>query len=247
MASIHSPRLQPNISFGIIFAFLSTLNLAMLNVFSKKLLSTTFSAISLLNILTKFSLLIFIPFYISSIVLTRGHELVSWNHVTVQLPFILLIDGFMSFSQNVIAFYLLSLCSPLTYSIANCSKRVAIISLSFVFFSVNHLTPVSLSGIIISLIGIFCYNLAKHREKMQQKEETSLSHVTSNDEINNYSHGDSHYSNGRYANGHSHASNNYNALLYPVNSVNGFTQLSNGRSNGSVDYDRHSLGSFYNV
>ena len=250
MASIHSPKLQPNISFGIIFAFLSTLNLAMLNVFSKKLLSTTYSAISLLNILTKFSLLIFIPFYISSIIFTRGHELVSWNHVTVQLPFILLLDGFMSFSQNVIAFYLLSLCSPLTYSIANCSKRVAIISLSFVFFSVNHLTPLSLSGIIISLVGIFCYNLAKHREKMSHQDETNVAHVTSeNGDRNNHNHGDSRYTNDHYyVNGNSHASNgNYNALLYPVNSVNGLAQLQNGRSNGSIDYDRHSLGSFYNV
>lgn len=244
MASIHSPKQQPNLSFGIIFAFLSTLNLALLNVFSKKLLSTTFSAISLLNILTKCSLTIFIPFYISSLVFTHRHELVSWNHLTLQLPFILLLDGFMSFSQNILAFYLLSLCSPLTYSIANCSKRVAIISLSFVFFSVHHLTPISLSGIIISLIGIFCYNLAKHREKQYASNDESSNVTNSNDDYNTNSIGDGDFKS--YHNGH-YNQNSYNPLLHPVNSVNGMqTYNQNGHSNG-IDFDRHSLGSFYNV
>lgn len=245
MASIHSPKQHPNLSFGIIFAFLSTLNLALLNVFSKKLLSTTFSAISLLNILTKFSLLIFVPFYVGSLLFTHRHELVSWNHVTFQLPFILLLDGFMSFSQNILAFYLLSLCSPLTYSIANCSKRVAIISLSFVFFSVHHLTPVSLSGIIISLVGIFCYNLAKHREKqtLSHRDQSSASLV----ENEYHSGGDFKSHNGHHLGDH-HLKNSYNPLLHPVNSVNGFTQInSNGHSPNGIDFDRHSLGSFYNV
>ena len=234
MASIHSPKQQPNLSFGIIFAFLSTLNLALLNVFSKKLLSTTFSAISLLNVLTKCSLLIFVPFYIFSLFFTHRHELVSWNHLTLQLPFILLLDGFMSFSQNILAFYLLSLCSPLTYSIANCSKRVAIISLSFVFFSVHHLTPISLSGIIISLIGIFCYNLAKHREKQLGQSASAANELYSQGDFNSTI-------------GHEDYHNNYNPLLHPVNSVNGIKQIhTNGHANG-IDFDRQSLGSFYNV
>ena len=62
------------------------------------------------------------------------------------------------------------MCSPLTYSIANCSKRVAIICLSFLVFSVQSLTLQSSLGIAISLVGIFCYNLAKHSEKQRTKK-----------------------------------------------------------------------------
>jgi solute carrier family 35 protein E1 len=192
LVSFQSPSRNPHMFLGIVFAFISTLNLALLNVFSKKLLSTTFSAISLLHLLTKFSLLIFVPFYFL-IMFTHRPEMISWSYMTPQLPFILLLDGALSFrsvavhcllnrrfnpdliyllhSQNILAFSLLSMCSPLTYSIANCSKRVAIISLSFVVFSVQNLTLQSMSGIAISLLGIFCYNMAKHREKWKKTPE----------------------------------------------------------------------------
>lgn len=141
------------------------MNLALLNVFSKKLLTTTFSAISLLHLLTKCSLLIFLPFYLLTNVFNHRATGFSTPTISLSLIVLLIMDGIMSFSQNLIAFTLLSMCTPLTYSIANCSKRVAIILISFVFFSTQNVTSVSLFGIFLSLFGIFCYNLAKHAEK----------------------------------------------------------------------------------
>jgi len=211
----YNPSHQSTVlSMGIMFAFLSTLNLALLNVFSKKLLSTTFSAISLLHLLTKVSLIIFVPFYVV-FVLKQGSEINSWSYLTVNLPFLLVLDGVLSFSQNILAFSLLSMCSPLTYSIANCSKRVAIISLSFVFFSIENLTLQSLLGIGISLFGIFAYNVAKHAEKMKQLELPTM-HDSKTKEL--------------YNNGH----------------VNGMNGVKYG-GDTTIDFDRHSLGSFYNV
>lgn len=96
LVSFQSPTRNPHLFMGIVFAFASTLNLALLNVFSKKLLSTTFSAISLLHLLTKFSLLIFVPFYVF-FSMTHRQELISWSYMTPQLPFILLLDGALSF------------------------------------------------------------------------------------------------------------------------------------------------------
>lgn len=159
-------------SWGIIFAFVSTFNLALLNVFSKKLLTTSFSAISLLHLITKISFTIFVPFYFCLSIL-HSPEPLSLSFFTPTLPLILLLDGFMSFSQNILAFTLLSMCSPLTYSIANSSKRVAIISLSFLFFSMNNISTTSIVGIVISLFGILCYNFAKHREKISQNDSKS--------------------------------------------------------------------------
>lgn len=96
LVSFQSPSHNPHLFLGIVFAFASTLNLALLNVFSKKLLSTTFSAISLLHLLTKFSLIIFVPFYVFFSI-THQKELISWSYLTPQLPFILLLDGALSF------------------------------------------------------------------------------------------------------------------------------------------------------
>ena len=216
------------LSLGIIFAFVSTLNLALLNVFSKKLLSTTFSAISLLHLLTKFSLLIFVPFYILFSISHRS-ELISWSYLTVNLPFLLILDGILSFSQNILAFSLLSMCSPLTYSIANCSKRVAIISLSFVFFSTQNLTSQSMLGIGISLFGIFAYNMAKHAEKYSKQSDLPL-HDNSNQ---------SSYQSKVYMNGNGSSSNGFLQTRNGVNGVNGRDEF--------IDFDRHSIGSFYNV
>lgn len=97
----------------------------------------------------------------------------------------------LNYSQNILAFSLLSMCSPLTYSIANCSKRVAIISLSFLVFSVQNINSQSMTGIAISLIGICCYNIAKHKEKSKSTEakgkEQHVPDRTSTDDFDRHS------------------------------------------------------------
>lgn len=221
LVSYHPSNTDNHLTLGILFAFMSTLNLALLNVFSKRLLSTSFSAISLLHLITKMSLVIFVPFYIV-LTVTHSNEKFSWSYVTFSLPFLLILDGIMSFSQNILAFSLLSMCSPLTYSIANCSKRVAIISLSFVFFSIQHLTFQSMLGIGIALFGIFAYNVAKHAEKEHKKVK----------ETSNTSNG--------YDTKSSFIPNGY----HPV-ATNADTQYL--MYNSGNEFDRHSLGSFYNV
>ena len=203
-------------SWGIIFAFVSTFNLALLNVFSKKLLTTSFTAISLLHLITKLSFTIFVPFYICVTIL-HSPEPLSLSFITPMLPLILLLDGFMSFSQNILAFTLLSMCSPLTYSIANCSKRVAIISLSFLFFSMNNISTTSIVGIVISLFGILCYNFAKHHEKKSQNESASYLDQS--------------------------AMNGSSSFMSPSSSSN---SLMNGHSR-QASFDQYSIGSFYNV
>lgn len=220
LASVHSPSADPKFSWGIIFALVSTMNLALLNVFSKKLLTTSFTAISLLHLITKISLMIFVPFYIMISIFYKREVIFLEFSFSLILPLILLLDGFLSFSQNILAFSLLSMCSPLTYSIANCSKRVAIISLSFLFFSIQNITFVSMTGIFISLFGILCYNLAKHQEKNHRAKPTLIS-LDTNDviKINNTS--------GSYSSNNTYAPNDYSY-----------------KSSMSRDY---SFGSFYNV
>ena len=76
----------------------------------------------------------------------------------VLLYFIL--NGFFHFIQNVMAFTILSIVSPVTYSVANTLKRVFVIVVSILWFQ-NEITPSNGLGIIVALIGIFLYNRAR--------------------------------------------------------------------------------------
>jgi len=88
---------------------------------------------------------------------------------TIFMYFIL--NGFFHFVQNAMAFTILSLVSPVTYSVANTLKRVFVIVLSIIWFR----NPVSLTnalGIIIALTGIFLYNRACVIEREKQLKNT---------------------------------------------------------------------------
>lgn len=84
----------------------------------------------------------------------------------------------------------------------------------------NNISNTSLIGIVISLSGILCYNVAKHQEKKSQNEAASKSY---SDQLN-----------GNAMNG---------SYLSPSQSS---TSLSNGHSR-QASFDQYSIGSFYNV
>jgi solute carrier family 35 protein E1 len=52
------------------------------------------------------------------------------DQLTINVLFLLIIDGVLHWLQNILAFTLLKLVAPLTYAVANVTKRVAIISVS---------------------------------------------------------------------------------------------------------------------
>jgi solute carrier family 35 protein E1 len=52
------------------------------------------------------------------------------DQLTVNVLFLLIVDGVLHWLQNILAFTLLKLVAPLTYAVANVTKRVAIISVS---------------------------------------------------------------------------------------------------------------------
>lgn len=171
------------------WALLSTLNLAALNVFSKQLLSSH-SAITLLHLLSKLTLLAIAPLYcVGSLFLHHNqredmaigggdHVIVHMSISWLSLGGLLALDGLMAFGQNLLAFSILARTSSLTYSICNSSKRVAVISLAFVFFPSDstRVSSLALFGILLSLSGVFLYNLSKHLEKDTKKESKPYSY-----------------------------------------------------------------------
>ena len=69
----------------------------------------------------------------------------------------LAMSAFMSFVQSIVSFSLLSLVSPVGYSVANASKRIIVISTSLVFLK-NPVTPYNIMGMAIAISGVALYN-----------------------------------------------------------------------------------------
>ncbi len=67
------------------------------------------------------------------------------NTASTPLTFFFMFNGTVHFGQNIIAFSLLSVASPVTYSIAGLVKRIFVIVLSIIWFG-QRTTPVQAFG-----------------------------------------------------------------------------------------------------
>lgn len=150
---------------GLLFALLSTFVHALNNIYAKKVLKDipNLHHLSLLSILSKFSICFLLPLWIyfdfSSIL---SYE----DSINEEIVGFLILDGFLTFVQNLIAFTILSLVSPLTYSVCNSSKRIAIIIVSLVTLK-NPITVTNILGMSFAVFGVMLYNKAKYNQSVE--------------------------------------------------------------------------------
>lgn len=76
--------------------------------------------------------------------------------------FLLLTNGLVHFSQNLLAFSVLALTSPVTYSVASLCKRVFVICFAILWFG-QKVTGTQWCGIALTFVGLWLYNDAKRR------------------------------------------------------------------------------------
>ena len=66
-------------------------------------------------------------------------------------------NGTFHFAQSLVAFVLLGLVSPVTYSVASLIKRVFVICFAVIWFG-NHLTRLQAAGISLTFLGLYLYD-----------------------------------------------------------------------------------------
>ncbi|KAF9155170.1 suppressor of loss of ypt1, partial [Actinomortierella ambigua] len=85
---------------------------------------------------------------------------------TAGTAWLLFLNGVSHYFQNIFAFSVLSLTSPVTYSIASLIKRIIVIVASIIYFR-QTLGLTQWTGVCMTFWGLWLYNSAKNASKTQ--------------------------------------------------------------------------------
>lgn len=178
---------------GVIQALLATLIFVTQNIFSKKLFNEAAKAesdgvggtrtkkLDKLNLLCYSSGMAFaltLPIWFwsegftlladflsdGSVDLSGKPNAMDHGRLTVEFVF----NGVFHFAQNILAFVLLSMVSPVTYSVASLLKRVFVIVMAILWFR-NPTTPLQGVGIALTFLGLYLYDRSSESNKADRK------------------------------------------------------------------------------
>ncbi|XP_021892027.1 phosphoenolpyruvate/phosphate translocator 2, chloroplastic-like isoform X2 [Carica papaya] len=137
------------------------------NVLSKKLMvkkEDSLDNINLFSVITIISFILLVP----AAILIEGNKF-SPSHLQFtasqglnirELCMRWLLAGFCFHSYQQVSYMILQMVSPVTHSVGNCVKRVAVIVSSVLFFKTPVL-PINSLGTAVALAGVFLYSRAK--------------------------------------------------------------------------------------
>lgn len=129
----------------------------------------------LLHILGRLALFMFLPVWFFYDFIRLLYDPVTGSNVEVSYKvwILLFTDGILNWLQNIIAFSVLSIVTPLTYAVASASKRIFVIAVSL-FVLGNPVTGLNIFGMTLAILGVLCYNKAKYDQRQAERKETLL-------------------------------------------------------------------------
>lgn len=183
--------------FGIFYAFLAAIIFVTQNIFSKHLFNEAAKAeadgrhfhskkLDKLNLLFYSSGLAFLltaplwlwseGFSLMSDFFEDGsvdlsHKKGAYDHGRLALEFVF--NGTFHFGQNIIAFVLLSMTSPVTYSVASLIKRVFVVVIAIIWFQ-NPTTNIQAVGIGLTFFGLYLYDRTSESKKAADRKAKLL-------------------------------------------------------------------------
>lgn len=90
----------------------------------------------------------------------------AFDHGRLLIEF--LFNGTFHFGQNIVAFVLLSMVSPVTYSVASLIKRVFVIVFAIVWFK-KPMTRVQAFGFVLTFVGLYLYDRTSDAAKADKR------------------------------------------------------------------------------
>ena len=88
------------------------------------------------------------------------------DHGALALEFIF--NGIFHFGQNILAFVLLSMLSPVSYSVASLIKRVWVIIIAIIWFR-GSTTPLQGFGVFLTFIGLYLYDRTSMEDAAERR------------------------------------------------------------------------------
>ena len=141
----------------------------------KVLKETEVHHLRLLCTLGRIACLMFLPVWLLVDCRQVITDLTNDNTMSSNVLFLLVIDGILHWLQNIVAFTILKMVAPLTYAVANVTKRISIISVSLILLK-NHVTSSNVCGMLMAISGVFYYNKVKYEENKQKSTLPTSSH-----------------------------------------------------------------------
>ncbi|KAJ3373955.1 suppressor of loss of ypt1 [Kappamyces sp. JEL0680] len=161
---------------GFFCAFSSTLIFVVQNIFSKRIFTDTslnvqnsvkMDKLNLLFYSGTMAFVLMLPIWFSA----EGLSVLDADRPSIHLIGLFFLNGVTHFSQAIFAFTILSLVSPITYSIASLVKRIFVITASILWFG-DLVSLAQGSGIALTFLGLYLYHLAEREvEKGEKKIE----------------------------------------------------------------------------
>lgn len=90
----------------------------------------------------------------------------SLDHGALAAEFVF--NGTFHFAQSLVAFVLLGMTSPVTYSVASLMKRVAVIIFAIVWFG-NPMTYIQGAGFALTFLGLYLYDRTSETDKADKR------------------------------------------------------------------------------